>query len=173
MAVTQDRITRMPISMSDKHYLVHEGKMFTASYSNTDLDIATPQKLLIKIGSKDLHYNADLSGLGGVVTFTVYKSPTITNDGTEIPFYNNNGDSSNTLLTKLYHTPTTTANGTQDGAPRVALGSAQGAARAGTTISSGAERILKANTNYLAIISTNTDNSLWSYVIEAYEEDED
>jgi len=173
MGLQQDRITKMPVSMGDKHYLVHEGRLFTATYANLDLDIATPQKLLIRVGSKDLHYTADINALGGVITFDVYKAPTVTAAGTAIPFYNNNSDSSNTLLTTLFHTPTTTANGTVDAPKRTALGFAQGSAKVGSSLSSGAERVLLANTDYLGIFTTNTDNSQYSYTIEAYEEDED
>jgi hypothetical protein len=173
MGLQQDRITKMPVNMDDKHYLVHEGRLFSLSYESLDLDIATPQKLLFRIGSRDLHYVSVLGALGGSVKLELYRSPTVTAAGTEIAGYNNNEDSSNTISAKGYHTPTTTANGTLCAPPRRALGSAQGASSSGSSLSGGSERILKANTDYLVIITTDTDNTKYTYYLEGYEEDED
>jgi hypothetical protein len=149
-----------------------QGKLFGFNYSLLDgsFDISAPVKILFRVGAKKVHLRRCLEVFGGSATLIAYRTPTVTGVGTAIPIYNQNDDSTIDPLLTVFVGPTTTANGTQCFEPSVIVGGANIVTKSTASIGDKANRILKANTDYLVIITAAADNELLSYSTEFIED---
>lgn len=145
------------------------GELFEFSIKDTDLDIADPIVVLFKTGAKKVHIRRALDVLGGGAELIVYAGPTVTDNGTEIDTYNQYHGSTTESLMSVYSAPTVSDNGTQCFQPSTLIGSSSIPSRARVGISDRVNRVLAANTNYLVIITADTDNEKAVYSCEYFE----
>jgi hypothetical protein len=147
----------------DANALGEEGKLFNFEYTSTDVDIASPIKILFKTGAKRVKYRTDVSVLGSTVKIDLYSGPTMSANGTEIvPVKYNPTVATGSPLLKIYHTPNVSNNGTLR-YTRNFLGWSQGATSVGLSKTGTVWRTLEANSVYLAILTPAADNTLVTY----------
>jgi hypothetical protein len=93
------------------HYKTHEGLFFNFLDYATGIANGANRDILLITSTKDVHLRLSISSIGTATIF-IYEAPTTTANGTEIPSYNMDRNSTNTSITTAYYTPTVTAVGT-------------------------------------------------------------
>lgn len=172
----QDRFSGHPISISAEHSLVHDGKMFTFSEYDSDVDIASPKQVSITVGSKPLHVTFSVSS-AAPINISLKETVVIgtggsASAGTSVTGRNRNRGSTNTLLSTVNKDYVLGSSGQSAGTEIDAdyiYGATQGALKVGGASRPGIEWILKANTMYGLIITAIADNTAISWSIDAYE----
>ena len=110
--IKSDDMTGSLITVDMAHHECHEGSAFQAHYVDT-LGNGASYELLFVVAdtTKWPHMLYDFLAQGGV-SIGVYEGPAVTGSGTPVSVFNRNRNSltANGLL--LFHTPTTTADGT-------------------------------------------------------------
>ena len=148
-----DELTPSVTMIDVPHNRTHVGDMYSVSHLFTSVAVAASVDILIKVGSnKDLHFIFSV-GAGAEAYVYFYENPTITDNGTAIPIYNMNRDSSNTSDATAYYTPTVGAVGTQ-----LCVDLIPGATKqkdAGGNIRHDTEWILDENKNYMIRVTNN------------------
>jgi hypothetical protein len=150
------------------HHLVHQKKLFAFHHENTNFDISGPINILIVTGSKELHFVGEAEALNGQVSIAIFEDTTTSDDGTEIASSAFHRGTKVPLLSKVYHTPSITADGTQFVTRRI-LASATGANRVSSALRPGAERVFKANSKYLIRFTAVADNLFLTVDCTIYE----
>lgn len=152
------------------HEKIHKGKLFTASYIDASVDNNEAVLLRLKQGAtKELHALLSMNS-SGLWLFESFIGTTYTADGTEIPYFNRYTESTETLETTLYHTPTVNVLGSA----RLSFyfGSGTNPAQAETGFSEERlESIFGANTDILVRVTNKSGGTLaFSAVFNNYEE---
>lgn len=144
-----DPVQKATMRIDVVHHEVHDGVAFRASHEFSGVAGSGVVETLVKVGSnKNLHM-AFGTGVGGNTRIEIFEGPTITANGTAIDKTNfRRTGTPPTSDATLFHTPTTTADGTKI-IGSVAFGGSSGATKVGGRIRQGLEFILKKSENYL------------------------
>ena len=135
------------VQISWEHFLVHEGRMFTIEDEQTNVQVATPKRWLIKLGAtaKPIHLAVVMAATGGA-KIELFESPTTTADGNALAITNLNRVCGLTLAAvTAFDDPTVTGDGTLIGHCRAGGGILQNPASAARP---DLEHILRPGLNY-------------------------
>jgi len=102
------------VTMSYMVQQTHSGRFFFASYYNASVASAgTLDMLAVTSADADLAPHIGMmTDAGAQGTFSVYEAVTASNNGTTVPIYNANRQSTKVPVTVAYHTPTISNTGT-------------------------------------------------------------
>jgi len=102
-------------TIDENHRLIHDGFFFELWRGDTSLADAANLDLMLVVPAGTYPHLQDVSleSDGGVVTLAMYEGTTVSANGTSLPVFNKNRNSSNTNNTTLYYAPTITDVGTQ------------------------------------------------------------
>jgi len=134
-----------------EHNELAEGNVFVSGYIFEGVASNGSAVAHIKTGAKIIVMSYGV-GADGSMDYTVYKNPTITNDGTELLGVNRNMVTVKTPTCKVFRTPTVSSNGTLL-IPRT-NGGAVGPAKGGGAATESRVIIVPPNTSLL-IVATN------------------
>ena len=158
-AIGIDPMTRVINTIEYEHHEIHAGSMFRAgeevALSNAGtrvIHILTPDT------TKWAHLVYNISNTLET-EFEWFEAPTVTGNGTAVASYNRNRNSLTAATTLVFHTPTTTADGTLLSTRREGLGKT-----AGGTARSVAEWILEQNTSYMLRLTSRGGAGTTNYV---------
>lgn len=150
------------------HKAVHNGWLITVTFK-INLTNNSIGYILIKNGNCEYHFLTEMQIIGSG-EYTIYKTPTLTNDGTALSFYNNNDHFQETIDMTFYHTPTISNNGTQIYATEYLIGGTAQTTRSNVILRTGQENILNKNTNYLiAFKNTSGATSDAAFKVQGYQ----
>lgn len=144
-------------AMTTQSYIeanVKYGLQFYLQHSLPQLPATTgAYKLLFTTGAKQvLIKGREMYGIGELISIQLYKQPTApTPGGTLIAVQNFNDVSPVATTVTIRGGVTTTSDGTPWGDPQRLFGQSAAGQRAGSGLSPGGDRILKANSTYLVI----------------------
>jgi hypothetical protein len=133
------------------HYFIKRWYDVTGAGTNLDFQLVTPDVVTWGHITTVVTTEAEF-------TVTVYEAPTITADGTPIPVYNRNRNSTNTSIMLAYGAPTVGATGTTD---IWSLKTGSGAGISTGERRSDNEIMLKQNTRYLLRINKAATGTDW------------
>jgi len=161
-----DDIENAVVMMDLAHHMVHEGDSFTLSDFDADVDVAGPKYWLIRVPANvEFHIKISIEcDTGSLLEF--FENPTITGDGTELTFYNNNRNSSNTTTMFASKDPTNSAEGTRLQSSRVGAGREKKLGGVGRTQF---EWILKSGEEYLIKITVDSNDAEVTMTADGYE----
>ena len=150
------------------HARIHRGEIWTYASGLAAMNDNASFVFHLKTaaGIDELHATLAAAGSGaGYVR--IYEAPTLTVNGTELAFVNHMRVTARqvALASKLYYTPTTSANGTL--LAEWYLGS--GNKGAGTMDAREQEWVLKPNTSYLIIFESDAASNVMSIALTVYE----
>lgn len=146
-----------------------DGQLYGLNIFISDLDIASPQNMIFKTGDKEVFIYRCLSVLGGVVSLIFYENPNVSAYGTPVNAYCKNRPKNDKKPASKVWTGNTATGGTQCFEPSYALGSTSVLSMSGSSIQPGTPRILRRNTIYYGVFTTDTDNTKVNYNLEFYE----
>lgn len=169
IAVEVDNIGPWLCTIDVGHHQTHEGDGFSCIH--TDSTLADGETIVILLKNPAANYPHLLWHATCPSAFTValYENPTVSvaGDGTAVTLFNRNRNKTSiTPLLAVYHTPTTTNNGTL--LEQFYIGG--GAQRAGGDNRATSEWVLKANEDYLLIITSRANGNSGAVVLDWYEE---
>lgn len=146
-------MSRLREVISTPHQKVHDGDFYQVGTLLTCIANGCSAEFLIKVGAcQSLHTVISTSVTGKFIGY-LYEAPTIAvcGCGTALTAINSNRNSCNTAEGTFFHTPCTTADGTQLAASLIPGGTGGKAigGSASTSTRDGAEIILATSTNYL------------------------
>lgn len=163
--IKTDSITGSLATIDYAHHEIHSGSHFYVK-DWTDIAGSTFIDFLVRAPNTTTWAHMALSfAFEAEANIAVYRSPTTTSDGSQVPTFNRNENSSNTATLLIYSGPTVTATGTKIAGYKAGSGkSAGGGAR------SESEIVLKQNTDYLVRITNDTVTNNWcDYLADWYE----
>jgi len=160
----------MPVSMDIHTFLAQQGFLYNFTYEDMDFDVAEQANFIFAVGAKNLHVQFGLVATG-MLKALLYRSPTFSAIGTEIPSIPFNGVKAKGMLSKIYQGGTITTLGLQLGNGRRVFGYSQGASQISGALDSDVPFILTANTNYLVKLTTLDDNTKYEFSGDIFEED--
>ncbi len=167
-----DDATGAAIVIDTIHHEVHEGEMWHGERTVTGVsDAASLNYVLHTGGAVDAHVVFEILA-SGLVTVSLFESPTVASLGTAMSTYNMNRLMTTTANSQLYHTSVVTSTGSVALVnSRILPGGNSATTRVGGGVRQGTEWILAPGTNYLLRI-TNLSGSSASIntVVEWYEE---
>lgn len=168
--MAQDIITPgADVIMSLLHSHVHTGDIFSATYYDTDVDIASPLYIyIVTPASTGVHFEYSItSSQPGRIQ--LLENIGQSDPGTGITAVNLNRNSSNTTSTAIYYDPTVTGDGTtiQD---LWLPGTAHPVFSGASATRKGLEWNLKANEEYFVKFTTDVDNTRVSFACTWYDE---
>lgn len=99
------------VTITRPHWEVHHGEMFTAAKRLAGVDNGNSVDFLVVTGASLVPHAVVTIGVSAMCWADIYPLPTVTDDGTEITAFNNNGASSESSTTKVYHTPSLSDTG--------------------------------------------------------------
>ena len=120
-----DSVEQSRIGIDLVHHEIHEGKFFSISVIDTDVDTGAPK--YIRITAPDTSTRIHFTGQVYVTAASLvefFENPTISTDGDALTEYNNDRNSSNTPTATTFEDTTVSDDGT-----RIDAGRAGGAAR--------------------------------------------
>lgn len=167
-----DPKTKTEVGIEYPHFAVHQGFLWESTYYDGSVDIASPlQFALTTIDVPvEVHLDFDVE-VSGVVTMEIIETPTITNMGTVVPVFNYNrklAPFKNVGLFGIYRDSVYTG-GTGTVISTLRGGStAGGNNRISGTIRSGAERVLRPDTNYILKITPDANDTKVGVRFEFY-----
>lgn len=165
-----DTTTGALLTIDTIHHEVHEGEMFHAEYTNTNVANNGSVDLLLTVGVKEAHFVFALNA-GGQCLAYVYEAPTSTG-GTAVAAYNMHRSIATAPLTTVTYAPTVTATGSTaivDG--RLLAGGNSVQTRIGGGVRTNTEWILKPSTKYLLRVTNTSGGAVAVNVaLEWYEE---
>lgn len=144
-------------------YKCHQGDIYYVADIQTS---GTAINYHIKTGAKKVHFIGALT-TGAKVTYQLYKQSTITADGTALPIYNHNHNSTNTMLATVFRGAIASNNGTLFRNGQAGFGSTPGQAVTGQVLQ-GIEYVFLPNTDYLLIHTPSTSTDM-IFIMEMYE----
>lgn len=153
------------------HHQLHQGHLFLGSQAFLAVGNNATAALLILTGALPVHLTFGVQA-GGEALVQFYEAPTASDNGTAFTGYNFNRLNTQTVNTKLFHTPTVSDAGTLIYSSIVAAGT--GPLSGGANLRAGSEFILKTATKYYLLI-TNKSGNTHNYAAELqyYETTED
>lgn len=133
----------------------------------------TPRKLWFKTGSKPVLIKLrELQYFAEELEIQLFKSPTGVTGGTDLTVHNYNGVAPVATTIQAKKNVATTSNGTEfdGGDPEYFFGSNTAPQRTASSIPTGRERVLSANTEFLVVISnTGSGSARAQYFLDWYE----
>lgn len=103
-----------PVVTEAKHHRIHKGEGYAAFHAISALANGASFDFLLATSSKFPHFrDFNVVANGAPFTVEVYEGTVTSNDGTTVPLFNCNRNSSNTAISTLTHTPTVSEVGTQ------------------------------------------------------------
>ena len=159
--------------IDEEHRLVHDGMGFQMDHvAGSTLANGATGYMMMVVGARPVHLRACDVAVGNTpVRIRMYRTPTVSANGTELSILNANEMSSNTPLATCYVGPTVTDPGTQitdtlvpdySGPPGQAIGAIQS--------SFGEELILAINPTHLLAIPNNSGAAIsWGFKSFWYE----
>lgn len=163
-----DPVSKTLASIDLAHYKVHEGEHYTVSDHDADVDIAGPKYWHIITPGSNIKLHAKialLSDQAGLVEF--FENPTVTNNGTILPSYNNDRNSIRATSGTFYYDPTVSSDGTRIDTSWI--GAYNQKTRVGGDTRRQAELILKQNESYLLKFTPEADDAKVTMLTEYYE----
>jgi len=160
--------------IQEQHRILHDGFYHVCTGKDTGWLDAGVKVFQLKTAALNFpHIQTMLLNFGkGDVDFVAYEGATITVDGTPLPVFNANRNSTKTPLLELFAAPTVGANGTEIfrlWTPPTATGVGQ-SANGIAGVGQGSEWILKPSTDYLVIMTNNSGATIdFSYEFSWYE----
>lgn len=130
------------------HRMIHLGVLYEIGYVNEAVADNGVIELLITTAAAQPAHMRFIAAAGGDARVALFENPTVSNVGTGLSEINRNRNSSNTAVTAVTHTPTTSADGTQL-MDHLLPGGSGFFATGGSAESSFEEFILKADEQYL------------------------
>jgi len=166
--VEVDATANALVTQNMVHKQIHNGIAFEADYvSESVADDETIEMLISTDASQSVHIRFQ-AGVGGDARIQIFENPTVTDNGTAITPVNRNRTSANTAVTSVYHTPTTSADGTIL-ADHLAPGGGTGKST-GAIATSFEEYILKSSEDYLfRVTNISGSNNPLSISVAFYE----
>lgn len=151
------------VTISQEHYRVHEGTMFTIS-RNGNIGNSDLRDTLIRTGNKEYHFAFKIES-EAEGSYIFYENATTSNNGTAETIYNRNRTSNNTSTMAISYNAVVSANGTN------LITEHWGASKStGGEERSEKEWILRPNTIYLLReINQTTSDNYFSTVLRWYE----
>lgn len=109
-----DKFAHSQSVITEEHRLIHDGMGFQLTHYVASLDDDASAELIIAppAGVYPHFRKYTVGATGGPVRMRVYEGTTTSDDGTVLPTFNMNRNSTNTPGTVLTHTPTITDDGT-------------------------------------------------------------
>jgi hypothetical protein len=157
--MTVDEDTQTLTTIEFEHHELHEGDMYRAgeqvALANNGtriIHIKTPNTTV----EPHLQYNISNTL---ELEFQFYEGPTVSRNGTAVTSYNRNRRSTNTATLSIFHTPTTSGNGTELASRREGTGKT-----AGGSARSVAEWILAKNQSYLLAFTSRAGAGTTNYL---------
>lgn len=163
-----DDLTNFHVGITTEHTQIHDGKHFTCSDYDGEVDITSPKYWHIKTVDCWAHFVFKLrAGLNG--TLEVFENPTITDNGTLLPTYNSYRDHPNTALTTVYKDSLQSADGVRLLAQVIGSDGTAPIGRSGGNVKREREIVLKENMSYLIKFTPVTDDTRVSMECQFYE----
>jgi hypothetical protein len=157
------------VIMDYNHYQVHDGQLYSTSHYNT---IASGANLDIMIVTSTKEQHAVLQvATSGQSLFTLYEGITTSANGTTIPAYNMDRESTNTCTSAFFYNTTWSTASEKIIFQQLLPGGATQQTRVGAQAHAGSEWILNTNTKYLCRFANQagaTNTVTWNN--EFYEE---
>lgn len=149
------------------HVRIHRGEIYTKSAALAAMNDGTSYVLHLKTGAAAEYHMTFAAAGSGAGFVRLYEDPTKTVDGTPITMLNHMRIAANQRAStfSLFHTPTTSANGTL--LAEIYLGS--GNKGAGDVDAREEEWVLKPSSSYLLILESDAASNIMSYAIKVYE----
>lgn len=155
------------VSIDSVHHEIHEGDSYSV-YEGIALGVATREYLIVPPpADKEAHFTFSFSSSHDLDIF-LYVATTRTG-GTSVPVINRNGNSPNTALTTVAHTPGAGDDGTLIASGKIGSPSGPGQAGAGASASSRNEWTLKTGASYLLRLVSATSGSRITVMLDWYE----
>lgn len=161
----EDPVSGAVETIDAPHTEIHNGRFFLYSGQVT-LNNAATKKFLITVPNSAVftHMIPAKVRATGEANIAIYEGPTVSNEGTPVTMLNRNRNSSNVNATLLKEDPTADPNGTLIYVEHFGSGQkSQGESRGES------EFILKTNTKYLIIITSEAASNDISFLIDWYE----
>lgn len=155
LPVSADETTRALIFEDEAYSKIHSGLSFHVSWTKDIPNGETMDVLMVIPENGRLPHLTIAYDSEAEISYEVFRSPTVSANGTLLPIYNRDENSSIVASSVLYHTPTITATGSAKifdwhlGGGKASGGGDRGAS----------ERIMKRNTAYLFRIRNMTSSS--------------
>lgn len=153
------------------HYANHLGKTFHADHKFTTVASGSSVEMLVRVPSThDMHLGVMRTTVGaGDVDVYLFEGPTVTSPGTAVNTVCTNREVAAASEVDIYHTPTTTADGTEIHHQWIHnTGTGTGLSDNGVGDSAaGEEWVLAPNTDYLLRITNNSGStiSIWQELL--------
>ncbi|MBU1173048.1 MAG: hypothetical protein KKD44_26090 [Proteobacteria bacterium] len=154
-----DDVDQAKINIDLVHHKIHEGKFFSISIIDTDVDTEAPKYLRITAPntSTRIHFTGQVY-VTAASLIEFFEDPTISTAGDALTEYNNNRNSDNPSTATTFEDTTVSNDGT-----RIDSGRAGGAARPNFRIGGETARrnewILKQGEDYVLKITPDADNT--------------
>lgn len=159
---------KSPITIDEAHARIHSGDSYHISLVQSVASLATMDILYIVPDSNKLPHLTIGYESQGEIQYDVYRSPTVTNNGTQLDIFNRDENSPNTSGIVAYHSPTVSVSG----AVRIFQWQAGAGKTTATTERGTLERIQRRNTTYLfRIINLSNQTNVCSMRLDWYEQE--
>lgn len=150
------------------HHRVHEGKYWTVTDYDGNVQIITPKYWHIKAPDTAIRCHIVMAiAVNDETLVEFYETPTLTGNGTALTAYNNDRNSVNAVTALFYKDPTVTSPGTK--LQNDLIGTNNPKTRLGGNIRQVTEIILKQNTSYLLKNTVTNNGTRVSFNLELYE----
>ena len=156
------------VSIPVEHHMVHEGKYFTATDYDTDIDISAPKYWRITAPNTTTRIHCTIMvyvDAAGLVQF--YENPTISTAGTSLTAYNNDRNSSTAPTATVFKDTTTSNDGTL--LEQAYLGTSNNRTKIGGDSRQAVEFILEQNEDYIVKFTPAADDTQATIAVEWYE----
>ena len=165
----QDYLTGSDVGIDYAHHKIHEGDHYKSGYQSTALDTGDTINLLFTTPNTDKQMHFTLtSQTTGQATVQFFRSPTVTTEGTATTKFNRNENSSNISEMIVKHTNVISSNGNK--ISEKWIGSDGFKESSGGTTRGNSEIILMKNTQYLILLTAESDGMKGAIGGDWYEE---
>lgn len=156
------------VVVDEVHHEIHEGESFTAHAGWASVASGTSKYLRISVDSVTYPHATFAGSASGAYTVEVFEGGTTSANGTAVPVYNRNRNSSKTGGLTITYDPTVTGDGNRLGL--LYGGGGAGATRVGGSDRAAQEFILKPSTLYLLKITSGATGTNLGASIDWYVE---
>jgi hypothetical protein len=168
MSSRNDKTTAVDAGIDFAHAMIHEGKHYTATFVDTEVDSGAAVDITIVTPNSTTWAHMLFELMASAVSeVSITEGAVVNVPGTALAAVNNNRNSAQTSILTLRSGDTYNAGGTV--IYQYTGGSATVRSRAGSGFRNDEEIVLKANTTYRVSITSRTDDSRVSVLLEWYE----
>ena len=156
------------VNIPIEHHEVHDGKYFTVTDYDNDVDTAAPKYWRITAPNTTTRIHCTIViyvSAAGLVQF--YENPTISGAGTALTAYNNDRNSTNAATATTFKDTTTSGDGTL--LEQAYLGTSNNRTKVGGDARQATEFILKQNEDYVVKFTPAANDAQAVVAIEWYE----